>query len=136
MPKNYGEPYRREFEAMYRALSRELKVPLLPFLLEEKGLNLSGGQKQRTLIARSFHSGAQLYLWDDAISALDPATERKVIANLRRLNPEAILVLATHRLSSLAEFDQILVMDKGSIVKRGTLTEIKADPTISGTLAE
>lgn len=102
----------------------------------EKGLNLSGGQKQRTLIARSFHSGAQLYLWDDAISALDPATERKVIANLRRLNPEAILVLATHRLSSLAEFDQILVMDKGSIVKRGTLTEIKADPTISGTLAQ
>lgn len=100
----------------------------------EKGLNLSGGQKQRTLIARSFHSGASLYLWDDAISALDPQTERKVIQNLHRLSPQAILLLATHRLSALSEFDLILVLEQGRVVRRGTLREIKRDHSLFSTL--
>ncbi len=91
----------------------------------EKGLNLSGGQKQRTLIARSFHSGARVYLWDDAISALDPATERRVIEALKRLDPQAILVLATHRLSSLKNFDRILVLDKGRVTHHGSFEDIK-----------
>src|SRR5690606_26740698 len=73
----------------------------------EKGINLSGGQKQRTLIARSFHSHASIYLWDDAISALDPMTEKKIINTLKTIDPDAILILATHRLSSLKDFDRI-----------------------------
>ena len=93
----------------------------------EKGINLSGGQKQRTLISRSFHSEAKLFLWDDAISALDPKTEKKVIQNLRHLDPTAILILATHRLSSLKDFDRILVMEKGQIVRTGSFDEIKRD---------
>ena len=102
----------------------------------EKGLNLSGGQKQRTLIARSFHSGAQLFLWDDAISALDTKTERKVIENLKRLSPEAILVLTTHRLSALGAFDRVIVLDHGRIVKVGTLEEIKRDHALFATLTK
>lgn len=102
----------------------------------EKGLNLSGGQKSRTLIARSFHSGAQLFLWDDAISALDPLTERKIISNLKRLSPDSILILATHRLSALADFDEILVMERGQIVKRGSLNEIKRDHVLFNTLVQ
>lgn len=106
----------------------------LSTLVGEKGMNLSGGQKQRTLIARSFHSGARLYLWDDAISALDPATERKVIDALKRLDPGAMLLLATHRLSSLKNFDRILVMDKGRIVRSGTFEDIKNDHELFATL--
>lgn len=106
----------------------------LSTMVGEKGLNLSGGQKQRTLIARSFHSGARLYLWDDAISALDPATERNVIAALRRLDPSAILVLATHRLSSLKDFDRILVLEEGRVVRSGSYDDIKRDHVLFASL--
>ncbi len=103
-------------------------------LVGEKGMNLSGGQKQRTLVARSFHSGARLYLWDDAISALDPATARRVMGNLRRLDPGAILVLATHRLSVLAEFDRVLVMEGGRVSRVGRPDEIRRDHALFASL--
>ncbi len=102
----------------------------------EKGLNLSGGQKQRTLIARSYHSGARLFLWDDAISALDPLTERRVIQNLTRLAPGSILVLATHRLSSLRDFHRILVMEQGRVVRAGTWDEVAGHPLFQNLLRE
>lgn len=100
----------------------------------EKGINLSGGQKQRTLIARSFHSHANIYLWDDAISALDPMTEKKIINTLKTIDPDAILILATHRLSSLKDFDRIVVMDKGCITKIGRFADIKKDHALFATL--
>ncbi len=103
-------------------------------LIGEKGLNLSGGQKQRTLIARSFHSKAKLYLWDDAISALDPATEKKIISSLRTLDPEAILILATHRLSSLKNFDRIFVMDEGKVIHSGSFDDIKQNHALFASL--
>lgn len=106
----------------------------LKTLVGEKGMNLSGGQKQRTLIARSFHSGARLYLWDDAISALDPATENKVINALRNLDPGAILILATHRLSSLKNFDRILVLEDGRITRAGSFEDIKRDHALFASL--
>lgn len=102
----------------------------------EKGMNLSGGQKQRTLIARSFHSESRVYLWDDSISALDPATEKRIIKTLRKLDPEAILVLATHRLSSLKDFDRIVVLDKGTITKIGTFEEIRKDHALFASLVK
>jgi ATP-binding cassette subfamily B multidrug efflux pump len=109
----------------------EADVKLFPegvrTLIGEKGINLSGGQKQRTLIARSYHSQARLFLWDDAISALDPNTERTIIQNLRKLDSEAILILATHRLSSLKEFDKIVVLQEGKIIRQGTFEEISKD---------
>lgn len=103
-------------------------------LIGEKGLNLSGGQKQRTLIARSFHSRAKLYLWDDAISALDPATEKKIISSLRTLDPEAILILATHRLSSLKNFDRIFVMEDGKVIHSGSFDDIKQNHALFASL--
>lgn len=102
----------------------------------EKGINLSGGQKQRTLISRSFHSEAKLFLWDDAISALDPRTEKKVIQNLRHLDPSAILILATHRLSSLKGFDRIIVMEAGQIVRSGSFEDIKRDHALFARLIQ
>lgn len=106
----------------------------LKTLVGEKGMNLSGGQKQRTLIARSFHSGARLYLWDDAISALDPETEKKVISSLKNLNHDGTLILATHRLSSLKNFDRILVMEEGRIARSGTFEDIKKDHALFASL--
>lgn len=106
----------------------------LKTLVGEKGMNLSGGQKQRTLIARSFHSGARLYLWDDAISALDPATENKVISALRNLDPETILILATHRLSSLKNFDRIFVLEEGRVTRTGSFDDIKRDHALFASL--
>jgi ATP-binding cassette subfamily B multidrug efflux pump len=128
-------------------LSRALKeadldsdVELFPeglnTLIGEKGINLSGGQKQRTLIARSFHSQACLFLWDDAISALDSKTERKIISNLRKLNPEAILILATHRLSSLKDFDKIIVLDRGKIIGQGSFAQISKDSELFSMLIQ
>lgn len=87
----------------------------LSTLIGEKGMNLSGGQKQRTLIARSFRSKASLHLWDDAISALDPATEKKVITNLNRLAPQSLFVLATHRWAALEHFQHIYQVEAGSV---------------------
>lgn len=106
----------------------------LATLVGEKGMNLSGGQKQRTLIARSFHSHARLYLWDDAISALDPATERRVIERLREIDPQGILILATHRLSAVKNFNRILVMENGSIARSGTFEDIKGDHALFASL--
>lgn len=106
----------------------------LATMVGEKGMNLSGGQKQRTLIARSFHSGARLYIWDDAISALDPATERRIIEALRKIDPGAILVLATHRLSSLKNFDRILVLEEGRIAAQGSFEEIKQNHALFASL--
>lgn len=103
-------------------------------IVGEKGLNLSGGQKQRTLIARSFHSRAKLYLWDDAISALDPATEKRIISSLKNLDPDAILILATHRLSSLKDFDRIFVMEKGRIIHGGSFNDIKRNHALFASL--
>lgn len=97
-------------------------------MIGEKGMNLSGGQKSRTLIARSFHAQAGLYLWDDSMSALDSVTERKILENLRQLHHDAILISATHRLSSLKYFDRIALFHEGTIVACGQLSEIKNHP--------
>ncbi len=127
-------------EAAMEAADLAQDVKLFPEGLRttvgEKGLNLSGGQKQRTLIARSYHSGARLFLWDDAISALDPVTERRVIQNLTRLSPESMLVLATHRLSSLRDFNRILIMEKGRVVRSGSYEEVSSHPLFQGLLKE
>lgn len=130
-------------EKLWRALEKaDLSVDVERFpeglstQIGEKGMNLSGGQKQRTLIARSFHSEARLYLWDDSISALDPVTEQKIITTLRSIDPEAILILATHRLSSLKNFDRIVVFDKGSISKIGSFKDIKKDHALFASLVQ
>ncbi|MBF0364750.1 MAG: ABC transporter ATP-binding protein [Oligoflexia bacterium] len=93
-------------------------------MVGEKGVTLSGGQKQRLAMARSFYAKSSLYLWDDAISALDLKTEQKVVSSIQKLNEDAILVLATHRLSALIDFDRIYVLVSGEIVESGTYSEL------------
>ncbi len=86
----------------------------------EAGARLSGGQKQRIAIARAFLKNAPLLLLDEATSALDTQSEIKVQQALERLMKGRTTFVVAHRLSTIRHADQILVLDKGEIVERGT----------------
>ncbi len=84
--------------------------------VEEGSANLSGGQKQRLAIARAVIADPRLMILDEATSALDPESEALVNANLARIAKGRTMVVISHRLSSLVDCDQILVMDRGTVV--------------------
>jgi ATP-binding cassette subfamily B protein len=84
--------------------------------IEEGSPNLSGGQKQRLAIARALIHDPRIMILDEATSALDPDSEAVVSANLLRIASGRTMVLISHRLSSLTECDQILVLDQGMVV--------------------
>jgi HlyB family type I secretion system ABC transporter len=83
--------------------------------IEEGSANLSGGQKQRLAIARALISDPRIMILDEATSALDPESEALVNANLVRIGNGRTMVIVSHRLSSLVDCHQILVMDKGRV---------------------
>ena len=84
--------------------------------IEEGSANLSGGQKQRLAIARAVIADPRLMILDEATSALDPESEALVNANLTRLSQGRTMVIVSHRLSSLVDCHQIMVMDRGKVV--------------------
>ena len=84
--------------------------------IEEGSSNISGGQKQRLAIARALITDPRIMILDEATSALDPESEALVNANLTRIGRGRTMVIVSHRLASLVECDQILVMDKGKVV--------------------
>ncbi|WP_263786073.1 ABC transporter ATP-binding protein [Salinibacter grassmerensis] len=86
----------------------------------ERGITLSGGQKQRTSIARALIRDPRVLIFDDALSAVDTATERNILRSLRERQGNHTLVIVSHRLSTVQEADLILVMEQGKVVQRGT----------------
>ena len=92
----------------------------------ERGLKLSGGEKQRVAIARVILKGSPILLFDEATSALDTHTEKEIQANLREVATGRSTLVIAHRLSTIVDADQILVLDKGGIVERGTYAELMA----------
>jgi subfamily B ATP-binding cassette protein HlyB/CyaB len=84
--------------------------------IEEGSPNLSGGQKQRLAIARALITDPRILILDEATSALDPESEALVNANLLRIGRGRTMVIVSHRLSSLTECDQTLVLDKGKVM--------------------
>ncbi|OAT79422.1 thiol reductant ABC exporter subunit CydC [Desulfotomaculum copahuensis] len=90
----------------------------------EGGFKLSGGQRQRLAIARALLKDAPILVLDEATAGLDPVTEREVLAAIRRLTAGRTTLVITHRLAGLEEMDEILVMDGGRVVERGTQEEL------------
>ena len=84
--------------------------------VEEGSPNLSGGQKQRIAIARALIHDPRILILDEATSALDPESEAVVSANLSRIASGRTMVIVSHRLASLTECDQILVMEQGKMM--------------------
>ena len=93
----------------------------------ERGVSLSGGQKQRIAIARALATEAEFLILDDALSAVDAQTEARILDNLRAIRRNESTIIATHRISSIMHADEIIVLDKGQIVERGTHTELLAN---------
>lgn len=100
----------------------------------ERGVTLSGGQRQRVAIARALLADAPLLLLDDALSAVDTETEARILAALRGARQQAVpaggvprsTVIVSHRLSTLLDADQILVLRHGRVTERGTHAELLA----------
>lgn len=92
----------------------------------ERGSSLSGGQRQRIAIARTVLHNPRLLILDEATSALDYDTEKQVCDNLKAWAAGRTVFFITHRLSTIQDADQILVMDKGAAVERGTHQELMA----------
>jgi ATP-binding cassette subfamily B protein len=98
-------------------------------LIGERGVTLSGGQRQRTCIARALARDPRVLILDDALSAVDTETETKLLDNLRRAGRGRTVVIAAHRLSSVARADRILVLDKrGHVEAQGTHAQLLSRP--------
>ncbi|QJR12431.1 ATM1-type heavy metal exporter [Usitatibacter rugosus] len=99
----------------------------------ERGLKLSGGEKQRVSIARTVLKDPPILVFDEATSALDSKTEKSIQAELRQISENRTTLVIAHRLSTIVDADQILVMQEGEIVERGTFRELMA---LGGRFAE
>jgi ATP-binding cassette subfamily B protein len=122
----YGRPdaSREEVEAVARAAHIHDFVQILPDGYEtpvgERGLKLSGGEKQRVAIARALLKNPGILIFDEATSALDSQSERAIQTELEHIQVGRTTLVIAHRLSTVMYADQILVMDSGHIVERGT----------------
>ena len=85
----------------------------------ERGLKLSGGEKQRIAIARTILKKPEIYLFDEATSALDSHTEKQIQASLAKISKDHATLIIAHRLSTVVEADEIIVLKNGKIVERG-----------------
>ena len=92
----------------------------LETVIGERGITLSGGQKQRTAIARALVRNPTILILDDALSAVDTATEERILRALREIRKGRTVLIVSHRVSSVKDADHIIVLDDGRIVERGT----------------
>lgn len=96
----------------------------LDTIVGEYGVTLSGGQKQRLAIARAFLKDADVLVLDDSLSAVDGKTESNIIHTLKQYRSRKTNIIVAHRLSAVMHADEIVVLDKGEIVERGTHNEL------------
>jgi len=128
----YGRPgaTHAEVEAAARAAHIHQFIAATPrgyqTMVGERGLKLSGGEKQRVAIARTLLKNPPLLIFDEATSALDSANERAIQAELRSVSQGKTALVIAHRLSTVVDAHQIVVLDKGRVVERGPHAELLA----------
>lgn len=126
----YGKPDATEdelWDALRIAQARDFVSEMeggLDAPISQGGTNVSGGQRQRLAIARALVKRPELYIFDDSFSSLDTGTDARLRQALKRSTAGATLVVIAQRASSIADADQILVLDDGRIVGRGTHSEL------------
>jgi ABC-type transport system involved in Fe-S cluster assembly fused permease/ATPase subunit len=128
----YGRPdaTREEIFAAARAAHIHVFIESLPLgydtMVGERGLKLSGGEKQRVAIARTLLKNPAILVFDEATSALDTRTEKIIQGELAEIARERTTLVIAHRLSTIVGANQILVLEHGAIVERGTHEELLA----------
>ncbi len=129
---HYGRPQASDAEVIGAARAAHIPdfIASLPAGYEspvgERGLKLSGGEKQRVAIARALLKSPRILIFDEATSALDSKSEQAIQAELERIAVGRTTLVIAHRLSTVMDADQILVMSQGRIVERGTHRELLA----------
>ena len=93
-------------------------------MVGERGITLSGGQKQRTAISRAVIRDPKILILDDALSSVDTYTEEQILHELKDVMRGRTSILISHRVSTVKEADEIIVLDNGEIVERGTHDEL------------
>ncbi|MFM1872359.1 MAG: hypothetical protein RL398_1781, partial [Planctomycetota bacterium] len=117
---------RLERAVVSSALDQDL--PQLPkgmaTIVGERGVTLSGGQKQRVALARALYEARPALLLDDTLSAVDTLTERRILHGLAQQRGTKTVIVATHRLSAIADADLVLVLVDGAVAEHGTPGEL------------
>ncbi|MGZ5074919.1 MAG: ABCB family ABC transporter ATP-binding protein/permease, partial [Usitatibacter sp.] len=129
---SYGRPgaSREEIEDAARVAHIDQFIARLPdgweTMVGERGLKLSGGEKQRVSIARTVLKNPPVLVFDEATSALDSHTEKSIQAELAEISRDRTTLVIAHRLSTIVDADEILVLEHGEIVERGSFRELLA----------
>ena len=128
----YGHPGAGDDEIRHAARMAHIAdfIDVLPdglaTVVGERGLKLSGGEKQRVAIARTILKDPKILIFDEATSALDSHTEKEIQANLAEVSQNRTTLVIAHRLSTVIDADEILVLDDGEIAERGTHSALLA----------
>lgn len=104
-------------------------------MLGERGVNLSGGQKQRAAIARALARRPRVLVLDDCLSAVDTRTEERILRRLKQVSRGMTVLLIAQRVSTVAHADEIVVLDGGRVVQRGTPDQLRSQPGLFADMA-
>ena len=111
---------------LYGLIDDELHSRQADTVIGERGMSISGGQAQRLAIARALLKGSPIVILDEPTSQIDVENEQIIQEAIDRLTADKTVILIAHRLSTVAQADRLIVMDKGKIMEIGTPVELEA----------